>query len=69
MAKIKFKGTKDITNILNKYEEANEEAGSVNKSEVQQKNSEEQNISFAMTVLVMCQEVYHVACSFCIPID
>lgn len=35
MAKIKFKGTKDITNILNKYEEANEEAGSVNKSEVQ----------------------------------
>lgn len=54
MAKIKFKGTKDITNILNRYQKQNEEAGSVNKSEVQWKNSEEQNISFAMTVLVMC---------------
>lgn len=32
---MKFKGTKDDTNVLNRYQKQNDEAGSVNESEVQ----------------------------------
>lgn len=32
---MKFKGTKDDTNVLNRYQKQNDDAGSVNKSEVQ----------------------------------
>ena len=50
---IKFKGSKEDTDVVNECERQSEEARYVNESEVQWQNLEEQDTNLAMTVLAL----------------
>lgn len=49
----KKKGTKEDTDIVNRYQKLSEEARDVDESEMQQQNSEEQNINSAVTAVAL----------------
>lgn len=51
--KKKKKGTKEDTDIVNRYQKLSEEARDVDESEMQQQNSEEQNINSAVTAVAL----------------